>query len=197
MKIFIRDALRKILLVVVVLISALAFLPGQGAQLLYQLPLWSNHQWSYPTLGQSFKVTGGVVDVPITQGSQGLQGGQGLSGLAGAQGSTGPPGVQGIQGAAGPPGPQGAQGIQGPAMVVAPNDVYVLTAAQATFTMKCQVADVYRNGSLQTSVAEGGSDYSQSGSLATFLGDAVPQATDVVKIAYRCSPTPSASGVAQ
>jgi hypothetical protein len=151
-------------LAAVAILLAVGFL-GLVAQSLtgqYQLPLWSNHQWVYPTLGQSFKITGGVIDVPTVQG---------------------PPGPQGAQGPTGEAGPQGPSGVP----TFANNDVYVLNSPTSTFTLKCANADVFRNGVLQSSVAEGGGDYSVSGLSIVFTSTVVPQATDLVKITYRCS----------
>ena len=162
------------------LATAMSMLSAQSSAPQYQLPLWSNHQWSYPSLGKSFSVSNGVVDVPTTQGPQG------------AQGAAGPQGPQGLQGTTGPQGPQGAagpQGLAGPSIAPSPNDVWVLTAAQPTFAVKCAAADVFRNGLLQTSVAEGGADYAQSGLQVTFPDVAAPQVGDVVKVVYRCSPS--------
>ena len=105
------------------LATAMSMLSAQSSAPQYQLPLWSSHQWSYPSLGKSFSVSNGVVDVPTTQGSQGAQGAAGPQGL---QGTTGP---QGPQGAAGP------QGLAGPSIAPSPNDVWVLTAAQPTFAV--------------------------------------------------------------
>lgn len=156
------------------LATAMSMLSAQSSAPQYQLPLWSNHQWSYPSLGKSFSVSNGVVDVPTTQGQQGIQG------------AAGP---QGLQGAAGPQGLQGVAGPQGPSIAPSPNDVWVLAAAQPTFAVKCAAADVFRNGLLQTSVTEGGADYAQSGLQVTFPDVAAPQVGDVVKVVYRCSPS--------
>jgi len=170
-------------------------LSAQSSAPQYQLPLWSNHQWSYPLLGKSFSVSNGVVDVPTTQGPQGAQGAagpQGLQGAAGPQGLQGVAGPQGVVGPQGSPGPQGVvgpQGSPGPSIAPSPNDVWVLAAAQPTFAVKCAAADVFRNGLLQTSVAEGGADYAQSGLQVTFPDVAAPQVGDVVKVVYRCSPS--------
>lgn len=147
------------------LAAALPIMSAQNPAPQYQLPLWSNHQWSYPSLGKSFSISGGVVDVPTTQGPQG------------------------VQGATGPQGLQGATGPQGPPVAPPPNDVWALTATQSTFAVKCAMEDVFRNGLLQTSVAEGGADYAQSGLQVTFQDAAAPQAGDVVKVVYRCSPS--------
>ena len=99
-----------------------------------------------------------------------------------------PPGLSGTPGAPGQPGSPGAPGSPG-VFSPAPNDVYVLTAAQALFPLKCSAADVFRNGIMQSSTAEGGSDLTvdSTGLTLTFLGQSIPQGGDVVKVTYRCS----------
>jgi hypothetical protein len=65
----------------------------------------------------------------------------------------------------------------------------MLMAQQAVFPLKCSVADVFRNGIMQTSAAEGGSDITidPTALTVTFVGAATPQGGDVVKVTYRCS----------
>lgn len=68
--------------------------------------------------------------------------------------------------------------------VAQPNQVVILTDAQATWNLTCRAADVYLNGILQSE----GVDYTldSTGLSATFSADSIPQPGDVVKIAYRC-----------
>lgn len=75
-----------------------------------------------------------------------------------------------------------------PVFVPRANDFYNLTAAQASVTLKCPIGDVYRNGILQSSVGEGGTDYSvdSTGLVVTFAAASTPQAGDTVKVLYRC-----------
>jgi len=126
----------------------------------YILPLWSGGQWHYLTLGPAFKVSGNAVDVPVTQGPAGP---------------------------AGPAGPVGSTGLAGAPAVFIPvsNDVYVLTAAQSVFSLRCSAADVYRDGMMQSEGADITVD--PSALTATFGGTAIPQSGDVVKITYRCA----------
>jgi hypothetical protein len=166
--------MRKLLCVVLFgIVVALAAQSTAG----YVLPLWNGH-WNYLTLGKSFQVTGTVIDVPVTQGPAGLPGAAGAAGLPGAAGAAGVAGAPGAQG------PVGPAGLSGAPFAAAANQVYVLVTPQAVFNLKCQTADIYRNGLLQ---AEGGVDYSvdeATGLVATFTGAAQPG--DVVKVIYRC-----------
>jgi hypothetical protein len=81
-----------------------------------------------------------------------------------------------------------------PASPISAPSMWVLTAAQPTFTLTCTPAMLFRNGILQNSgvgVVLGGvpSDYTLSGLVATF-GAAnpltIPQASDVVIAVYQC-----------
>ena len=161
--------------ITIVLVAAGLMLSAQiGVTTTYQLPVWiAGHGYSYPQLSGAFRITGNTIDVPVTQGPPGLPGAPGL------------PGSSGVPGQPGLPGAPGAPGVFSPA----PNDVYVLTAAQAVFPLKCSTADVFRNGIMQSSTAEGGSDLTvdSTGLTLTFLGQSIPQGGDVVKVTYRCS----------
>jgi hypothetical protein len=157
-------------IVAAVLIAAGAALSTQiGGTTTYQIPVWVAGQgYSFPYLSGAFKITGNTIDVPVVQGAPGS------------------PGAPGIPGQPGSPGAPGAPGVFSPAS----NDVYMLTAQQAVFLLKCSTgADVFRNGIMQTSAAEGGSDITidPAALTVTFLGTNVPQDSDVVKITYRCS----------
>ncbi|MGA2270337.1 MAG: collagen-like protein [Bryobacteraceae bacterium] len=151
--------MKRVLISVVVVFLSLVLAPVVAQNTMnYVLPLWSG-RWNYFTLGPSFHVSGSVIDVPITQG---------------AAGPAGP------QGAPGPAGPQGAPGVP---FLTAANQVIAVSAPQSVFHLTCAIADIYRNGLLQS---EGGADYSldPSGLVATFAPAA--QAGDAVKIIYRC-----------
>jgi hypothetical protein len=133
----------------------------------YQLPLWNAHSWTYPTLGPGFVVSGNVVSVPVTQGP---------AGPAGAVGSVGPAGPAGT-------------------FAAPPNSVWVLPEVMPTgstlpvFQASCAMADIFRNGLLQTSTTEGGADYTMDpGTLiVTFAAGNAPGPGDLVKITYLCS----------
>ncbi len=45
------------------LILALLFASTLGAQTIWQIPLWNGQRYEWPTLGPSFVIVGGVVDV--------------------------------------------------------------------------------------------------------------------------------------
>jgi len=64
----------------------------------------------------------------------------------------------------------------------AANEIYILTVPQLTVTLKCDAADIYRNGLLQTE----GQDYSVTALKATWVAAATPQDGDIVKVTYRC-----------
>ena len=65
-----------------------------------------------------------------------------------------------------------------------PNNLW--TSPQATYTLACPLADIFRNGVMQT---EGGIDYNldPTGLIVTFTAASQPQAGDIVKATYRCS----------
>ena len=135
-----------------------------------QLPLWMGGVYKYVTLSPAFRIMGNVIDVPVTQG---------------------PPGAPGAVGQAGAPGAIGPAGPQG-TFTVAPNDIYVLTQAQAVFTLRCAVADIYWDEFMTTE----GIEYSVAttnlppansvAQLAATFSPNTPIAGDVVKITYRC-----------
>lgn len=151
----------KIITISALVVIGLALTAQVSSTVSYQLPVWSSGKYMYPSLGPAFKITGGVIDVPVTQGPVGPSG------------------------AIGPAGPIGESGV----FFAAPNDVYVLTLPQSTFPLKCAMADVFRNGMMSTSTAEGGVDIAVDpvALTVTFLGTMAPQPGDVVKITYRCS----------
>ena len=63
----------------------------------------------------------------------------------------------------------------------APDEVHLLTQPQATFTLRCAMADIYWDEFNATA----GVDYSVTGLVVTFSPN-TPAAGDVVKITYRC-----------
>jgi hypothetical protein len=65
---------------------------------------------------------------------------------------------------------------------VASNKIYNQNAP-STFTISCAVADIFRNGILQT---ENGVDYTLTGLSITFNSNII-QSTDIIKIIYRCT----------
>ena len=145
--------MRKLLIAACIFgLAALAL--GQNPNSAPLLALWSGNTWSYRALSPAFRITPNLIDVPVVQG---------------------PAGAPGQAGAPGPAGPAG------PAPTFAANDVWVLTSGQATFALRCPVADVFWNGFLATEAVE----YTTDGKTATFA-PYTPTDGDVVKVIYRC-----------